>query len=194
MQFSIHPSICGLRSHTHINTFISSLPAYLPIDHSTFDCEMQVSIFGILPSDFVFYNSCKVFWKIWFVIPKTWLQEGKIVEEMHYSCCTEGNLWDVGSTCSWAWSLYISVLVFLWICVFVYLCILVFVYLCNLASAQRQSLRSGFLLFLRLADRAGLSFWVIGVTPGPADSSNIPSMGSCQTIWCQTIWSQTILC
>ena len=61
-------------------------------------------------------------------------------------------------------------------------CILVSVYLCNLASAQRQSLRSGFLLFLRLADRAGLSFWVIGVTPGPADSSNIPSMGSCQTI------------
>ena len=63
-----------------------------------------------------------------------------------------------------------------------YICILVFVYLCNLAGAQRQSLRSGFPLFLRLEDRAGLSFWVIGVTPGPADSSNIPSMGSCQTI------------
>ena len=64
-------AICGLRSQTHINTFISSLPAYLPIEHRAFDREMQVSIFGILPSDFVFRNSCKVFWKIWFVIPKT---------------------------------------------------------------------------------------------------------------------------
>ena len=121
---------CKQRSHTHINTFISSLPAYLPIDHSTFDCEMQVSIFGILPSDFVFRNSCKVFWKIWFVIPKTWLQEGKIVEEMHYSYCTEGNLWDVASTCSCARPLYISVLVKLCFCEFVYSCFYVFLYLC----------------------------------------------------------------
>ena len=132
MQFSIFVMLpFVMYAATHISTRSSPhcrLTCPLTIAPLTVRCKL--ASLGYYPQTLCFATPVKSSGRFGSWSQRPGFGRGKIVEVMHYSCCTEGNLWDVASTCSCARPLYTSVLVKLCSCEFVYSCIYVFLYLC----------------------------------------------------------------